>query len=114
MKGNTYRGRQYIHIVQSFSKKDELDYRKAHEIGINLANYFKGFQVLVATHTNREYIIHNHLIINSVNFKNGKKFNQSKNDIQKVKDYSDRLCEEVGLRIIEKKEYQVTSKKRTK
>jgi len=34
--------------------------------------------------------------------------------MQKVKDYSDRLCEEVGLRIIEKKEYQVASKKRTK
>ena len=98
-------GRQYIHIVQSFSKKDELDYRKAHEIGINLADYFKGFQVLVATHTDREHI-HNHLIINSVNFENGKKFNQSKDDMQKVKDYSDRLCAEAGLRIIEKKEYQ--------
>ncbi len=102
---NKDRGRQYIHIVQSFSKKDELDYRNAHEIGINLANYFKGFQVLVATHTDREHI-HNHLIINSVNFENGKKFNQSKNDMQKVKDNSDRLCAEVGLRIIEKKEYQ--------
>lgn len=98
-------GRQYIHIVQSFSKKDELDYKKAHEIGINLANYFKGFQVLVATHTDREHI-HNHLIINSVNFENGKKFNQSKKDMQKVKDYSDRLCVEAGLRIIEKNEYQ--------
>lgn len=77
MKGNTYRGRQYIHIVQSFSKKDELDYRKAHEIGINLANYFKGFQILVATHTDREYI-HNHLIINSVNFENGKNLTNQK------------------------------------
>lgn len=98
-------GRQYIHIVQSFSKKDELDYKKAHKIGINLANYFKGFQVLVATHTDREHI-HNHLIINSVNFENEKKFNQSKKDMQKVKDYSDRLCVEAGLRIIEKNEYQ--------
>lgn len=98
-------GRQYIHIVQSFSKKDELDYKRAHKIGINLADYFKGFQVLVATHTDREHI-HNHLIINSVNFENGKKFNQSKDDMQKVKDYSDRLCTEAGLRITEKKEYQ--------
>ena len=102
---NKDRGRQYIHIVQSFSKKDELDYRNAHEIGIKLANYFKGFQVLVVTHTDREHI-HNHLIINSVNFEDGKKFNQSKKDMQKVKDYSDRLCAEAGLRIIEKKEYQ--------
>ena len=89
-------GRQYIHIVQSFSSKDDLDYQKAHEIGIKLANYFQDFQVLVATHTDREHI-HNHLIINSVNFENGKKFNQSKNDMQKVKDYSDKLCKEDGL-----------------
>lgn len=98
-------GRQYIHIVQSFSPKDDLDFQKAHEIGIKLANYFQAFQVLVATHTDREHI-HNHLIINSVNFENGKKFNQSKNDMQKVKDYSDKLCKEAGLEIIEKKKYQ--------
>ena len=98
-------GRQYIHIVQSFSPKDDLDFQKAHEIGIKFANYFQGFQVLVATHTDREHI-HNHLIINAVNFENGKKFNQSKNDMQKVKDYSDRLCKGEGLEIIEKKKYQ--------
>lgn len=98
-------GRQYIHIVQSFSPKDDLNFQKAHEIGKNLANYFQGFQVLVATHTDREHI-HNHLIINSVNFENGKKFNQSKNDMRKVKDYSDKLCKEEGLEIIEKKKYQ--------
>ena len=98
-------GRKYIHIVQSFSSKDDLDFQKAHEIGIKFANYFQGFQVLVATHTDREHI-HNHLIINSVNFENGKKFNQSKNGMQKVKDYSDKLCKEEGLEIIEKKKYQ--------
>ena len=98
-------GRQYIHIVQSFSPKDDLDYQKAHEIGIKFANYFQGFQVLVTTHTDRKHI-HNHLIINSVNFENGKKFNQSKNDMQKVKDYSDKLCKGEGLEIIQKKEYQ--------
>ena len=46
------------------------------------------------------------MIINSVNFENGKKFNQSKNDMQKVNDYSDKLCKEAGLEIIEKKKYQ--------
>ncbi len=103
-------GRQYIHIVQSFSPKDDLDFQKAHEIGIRLANYFQGFQILVATHTDREHI-HNHLIINSVNFENGKKFNQSKSDMQKVKDFSDKLCEEAGLKIIEKKKNQGIYKK---
>ena len=93
---NKNAGRQYIHIVQSFSPKDVLNFQKAHEIGIKFANYFQGFQVLVVTHTDREHI-HNHLIINSVNFENGKKFYQSKSDMQKVKDYSDKLCKEDGL-----------------
>lgn len=32
---------------------NKLDYKKAHEIGIKLANYFKGLQILEVTHTNR-------------------------------------------------------------
>lgn len=102
---NKNTGRQYIHIVQSFNPKDDLNYEKAHNIGVKLAEYFKGFQVLVATHTDKEHI-HNHLIVNSVNFENGKKFNQSKSDMQKVKDYSDKICEGAELSVIEKKKYE--------
>ena len=58
---NKKEGRQYIHLIQSFSPNDNIDYEKAHQIGIELANYFKGFQVLVATHTDTEHI-HNHLV----------------------------------------------------
>ena len=64
---NKTTGRQYIHLVQSFSPNDNLSYDKAHEIGLELAKQYKGFQVLVATHTDREHA-HNHLVINSVSF----------------------------------------------
>lgn len=102
---NKKEGRQYIHLIQSFSLNDNIDYEKAHQIGIELANYFKGFQVLVATHTDTEHI-HNHLVLNSVNFETGKKFNQSKSDMKKVKAFSDELCESAGISVIKANKYK--------
>ena len=63
-------GRQYIHIIQSFATTDNLSAEQVHNIGIKLAEKFNGFQVLVATHIDKEHL-HNHLIINSVSFENG-------------------------------------------
>lgn len=102
---NKINGRQYIHLVQSFDPKDIITTKDAHKIGVELANYFSEFQVLIATHKDKEHI-HNHLIINSVNFENGKKFSQSKREMQDVKDYSDKLCQSAGFGIIEKKNYE--------
>ncbi len=111
-------GRQYIHIVQSFDPKDNLTYEKANEVGVQLAEYFKGFQAVICTHTDRNHI-HNHILLNSVNYETGYKFQQSKKDIEKVKTYSDKLCLQNGLSIIEnpkkntylkQNEYQVAIK----
>ena len=49
-------GRSYYHIVQSFSPDDDLTPETAHEIGLKFAEYFPGFQVLVATHINTKAI----------------------------------------------------------
>lgn len=96
-------GRQYIHIIQSFDPKDNLSAEQVHNTGIKLANTFNGFQVLVATHIDKNHL-HNHLIINSVSFENGYKIQMSKKDLQYIKDYSDKLCLEIGASIIPKKE----------
>ena len=93
-------GRSYYHIVQSFSPDDDLTPETAHEIGLKFAEYFPGFQVLVATHINTK-AIHNHLIMNSVNFENGKKFHQSRNEMLQAKEYSNQLCREYGLSVTE-------------
>ena len=95
-------GREKIHFVQSFSPTDKLTYRQAHEIGLKMAEYFKGFQVVVATHIDRKHI-HNHIVLNTVNFETGLKFHQSKLDLQKIKDYSNQICKEYGLSIIDHK-----------
>ena len=95
-------GRTYYHIIQSFSPDDNLTPETANEIGIKLAEYFPGFQILVATHVNT-IAIHNHLIMNSVNFENGKKFHQSRDEMLQVKEYSNQLCQEYGLSVTESK-----------
>lgn len=94
-------GRQYVHIIQSFSRSDPLNYDTAHEIGTKLLDSFKGYQGLVATHNDREHL-HNHIVLNSVNAETGLKWQQSKKDLQALKDLSDSLCKEYGLSVIEK------------
>ena len=74
-------GRQYIHIIQSFDPNDNLSKEKVHKAGLELAEKFNRFQVLVATHIDKEHL-HNHLIINSVSFENGYKIQMSKKDLQ--------------------------------
>ena len=55
---------------------------------------FKDYEVVVATHQNTNHI-HNHLIINSVSFKTGKKYNNNNlTNISKIRYISDSLCSE--------------------
>ncbi len=96
-------GRQYIHIIQSFDPKDNLTPTQVHNAGLKLANTFNGFQVLVATHIDKEHL-HNHLVVNSVSFENGYKIQMNKKDLQYLKDYSDKICLEMGASVIPKKD----------
>ena len=95
-------GRQYYHFVQSFSPEDDLTPETAHEIGLRFAEAFPEYQVLVATHVNTG-ALHNHIILNSVNMKNGKKYHQSRDDLLRLKEYSNQLCMEYGLSVTEVK-----------
>ena len=95
-------GRSYYHIVQAFAPDDPLDFDTAHEIGLKFAEYFKGYQCVMVTHMNTAHI-HNHIIMNSVNFKNGQKFHQSARKMQQAKEYSNQLCWEYGLSFTESK-----------
>ena len=89
-------GRQYYHIIQSFSPDDEVTPEMAREIALKFAECFPGFQILIATHTIKEHI-HAHFVMNSVNFETGKKFHQTEKEMEERKRYSNRLCREYGL-----------------
>ena len=70
-------GNQAYHAYQSF-KPGEVTPEQCHEIGVNLAKTLWGdrFQIIVTTHLDKSHL-HNHLVINSVSFKDGKKFNDN-------------------------------------
>ena len=94
-------GLNYHHIMQSF-KPGEVSPELAHEVGKELAeNQFKGYEVLIATHIDKAHI-HNHFVINSVSFEDGRKFVSNKETLRDIKKESDRICRERGLSVIEK------------
>ncbi len=92
-------GRQYYHFIQSFSPDDKVDYELANKIGQELCSYFKNYQIVMATHKDKNYI-HNHFVMNSVNFETGKKYQQSAKDLENIKKISNKLCERYGLKQI--------------
>lgn len=88
------------HIIQSFNGH-ELQAEIANQLGKKLAREMWGdkYQVVICTHINKKNV-HNHIILNSVSFVDGKKYHNGNEDIAFVKQISDRLCLENGLRII--------------
>lgn len=89
------------HGYQSF-KPDEVTPELCHKIGVKLAKQMWGdrFQVIVSTHLDKDHL-HNHFCFNSVSFLDGKKYNYSKSEIQRLRDTSDLICKEYGLSVIE-------------
>ncbi|MEI7615619.1 MAG: relaxase/mobilization nuclease domain-containing protein [Actinomycetota bacterium] len=94
-------GITYHHIIQSF-KPGEITPEKAHKIGVELAEkQFKNHEVLIATHKDKEHI-HNHLVINSVSFKDGYKLIANKETLRDIKLENDKICTREHLSVIEK------------
>ena len=94
-------GNVAYHCIQSF-KTGEVTPELCHQLGVELAQRMWGdrFQVLVATHFNTG-TYHNHLVINSVSYKDGKKFNCNQKAFYQMREISDQLCREHNLTVIE-------------
>ena len=100
-------GRQFYHIMQSFHPDEPITPETAHEIALRFAEEnFPGYEVLVATHVDRNHI-HSHFVVNSVNAETGLKFHSDNNEIQRLRDASDRLCLEYGLSVVVPKSKKV-------
>lgn len=94
------------HAYQSF-KENEVSPELAHEIGVRLAAEMWGdrFEAVISTHLNTNHI-HNHFVINSVSFIDGKKYYDSKSKYAELRNLSDSICEEYGLSTVkEQKKY---------
>ena len=92
-----------FHAYQSFNE-GEVTPEIAHEIGVKLANEMWGdrFQVVVSTHLNTKHL-HNHFVINSVSFKDGKKYYSNLTNTALLRKTSDEICEEYGLSVLREK-----------
>ena len=92
-----------FHGYQSFAE-GEVTPEIAHEIGVKLANEMWGdrFQVVVSTHLNTRHL-HNHFVINSVSFKDGKKYYSNLENTALLRKTSDEICEEYGLSVLKEK-----------
>ena len=86
------------HGFQSFGP-GEVTPENAHEIGVRLATVLWGdkYQVLVATHTDKENHMHSHFVLNNVAMTDGARYHRTKKDYRRMRDTSDTLCGEYGL-----------------
>ncbi len=90
------------HGYQSFAP-GEATSELAHEIGVKLATRLWGdrYQVIVATHLDKENHLHNHFVLNTVSFADGIKYHRTRKDYHEMQTVSDALCREYGLSVIE-------------
>ncbi len=89
------------HGYQSF-KTNELTPEQCHKIGIETARrmWGKDYQVLVTTHLNTDNL-HNHFVVNSISFRDGKKFRNQISQHYDLREISDAICKEHGLSVLE-------------
>lgn len=93
-------GIQAHHVIQSF-KPDEVTPEQANQIGLELAEKIApGHEVSVYTHDDTDHV-HNHLVINSVNFETGMKYQaHGKEAIERTRSMSDNICKKHDLSIV--------------
>ena len=95
------------HLVQSF-KEFETTPEIAHQCGIELIEklFADKYEVVLATHINHNHL-HNHILINAVSFKDGKKYRRSFKDyFIDIRKTSDEICREHCLSVIEKPQHR--------
>ena len=94
-------GNVAYHGYQSFAE-GEVTPEEAHRIGVETARKMWGdeYEIVVTTHLNTDNI-HNHMVVNSVSFKTGRKFENHVSDHYRLREISDAICAERGKSVLE-------------
>lgn len=98
--------RQGYHLIISF-EAGEVSPDTAFEIIRRFVEEYLGqeYEAVLAVHDNTAHV-HGHIIFNSVNYLDGRKYRYEKGDwAKKIQPITNRLCEEYGLSTIEIEEY---------
>ncbi len=91
-----------IHYIQSFDPKDNIPPELAHKIAkaFALKTFGEDCQIVIATHVDKQHV-HNHFILNSYGI-DGRKFYANKKSLDRIKEYSDRVCLAFGVQPYDK------------
>ncbi|MGO5030006.1 relaxase/mobilization nuclease domain-containing protein [Candidatus Agathobaculum pullicola] len=92
---------QGFHFIQSF-KPGEVTPEQAHQLGCEFIErcFANDFEVVIGTHTDRAHI-HNHIIVNSVSFVDGHKYQSTPATFYELRGISDEICKAHGLSVIQ-------------
>lgn len=104
-------GNVAYHGFQSF-QTGEVTPEESHQIGLETARRMWGdeYEVVVTTHLNTENL-HNHIVVNSVSFKTGRKFENHISDHYKLREISDAVCHEFGKSVLKDAPFYSSQKK---
>lgn len=85
-------GNLVFHSYQSFPA-GEVTPQQAHEIGVELARKLWGskYEVVVATHAGTD-CYHNHFVFNSVSFRDGRHYNDTRSSYMELHEASDLIA----------------------
>lgn len=120
-KQGTERGdRIAYHLMQSFSPDDDITPEKALQLGIEFAQKVTGgkYEFVIATHVDKDHI-HNHIIFNSVDYVNHRKYHSDTKDKYRIRNINDEICKANDLSVLpkydgkRKKKYENIHKKET-
>lgn len=102
--------RQAYHLIISF-KENEIDPDTAFEVTEKFVREYLGdsYEAVYAVHDNTDHI-HSHIVFNSVNFVDGRKYRYEKGDWERyIRPITERLCTEYGLSVFEFESEKVQS-----
>lgn len=95
---NKANGVFFKQYVQSF-KPNTATPEQIHQIGVETAKHFDGFEVIVATHIDKDHW-HNHFVVNSVNCETGLKIQINEKNLEELRNYSDKICQQFGIEVL--------------
>ena len=104
-------GNVAYHGYQSF-KSGEATPEEAHAIGLETARRMWGqdYEIVVTTHLNTDNL-HNHIVVNSVSFRTGRKFENHISDHYKLREISDAVYLERGKSVLPPSKFTGSRKK---
>ena len=104
-------GNVAYHGFQSF-RTGEVTPEEAHKIGLETARrmWGKDYEIVVTTHLNTDNL-HNHIVVNSVSFRTGRKFENHISDHYRLREISDAVCLEYGKSVLPPSKFTGSRKK---